>query len=136
VIALDTNVLIRIITGDDPVQSRGIEAFLENTEGPFFVPDLVMAELAWVLQRRYGFTRPEVGRVLLSLLDRRDVVFEDEGRVRTAVRSFNDGLDLADALIMEVARAAGCDHMASLDDALRTRDPDFIIRPDAVIRGN
>ncbi len=79
-IALDTNVLIRLITGDDPVQARAIEAFLENTEGPFLIPDLVVAELAWVLQRRYGFTRPEIGSVLSSLLDRRDVVFEDEGR--------------------------------------------------------
>lgn len=130
-IALDTNVLIRLITGDDPAQARGIEAFLENAEGPFFIPDLVMAELAWVLQRRYGFTRPEVGGVLLSLLDRRDVVFEDEGRVRTAVRSFHEGLDLADGLIMEASRAAGCEHLATLDDALETKDPVFVIRPES-----
>ena len=130
-IALDTNVLLRLITEDDPVQARGVEVFLKNTEGPFFIPDLVMAELAWVLQRRYAWTRPEVGSILLALLDRRDVVFEDEERVRAAVRGFIEGLDLSDGLIMGVARAAGCDQLASFDDVLKTKVPGFIVRPDS-----
>jgi len=131
VIALDTNVLVRLITGDDPVQAREIEVYLEKTEGPFLIPDLVMAELAWVLQRRYGFRRTEVGDVLLALLNRRDVVFEDEERVRVAVRSFIEGLDLADALIVEIARAAGCDRLASFDDSLKANAPGFIIKPES-----
>jgi len=131
VIALDTNVLVRLITGDDPVQAREIEVYLEKTEGPFLIPDLVMAELAWVLQRRYGFRRTEVGDVLLALLNRRDVVFEDEERVRVAVRSFIEGLDLADALIVEIARAAGCDRLASFDDSLKAKAPGFIIKPES-----
>lgn len=130
-IALDTNVLVRLITGDDPVQAREIEVYLEKTEGPFLIPDLVMAELAWVLQRRYGFRRTEVGDVLLALLNRRDVVFEDEERVRVAVRSFIEGLDLADALIVEIARAAGCDRLASFDDSLKAKAPGFIIKPES-----
>jgi len=131
VIALDTNVLVRLITGDDPVQAREIEVYLEKTEGPFLIPDLVMAELAWVMQRRYGFRRTEVGDVLLALLNRRDVVFEDEERVRVAVRSFIEGLDLADALIVEIARAAGCDRLASFDDSLKAKAPGFIIKPES-----
>jgi predicted nucleic-acid-binding protein len=131
VIALDTNVLVRLITGDDPVQAREIEVFLEKTEGPFLIPDLVMAELAWVLQRRYGFARAEVGDVLLALLNRRDVVFEDEERVRVAVRYFIEGLDLADALIVEIARAAGCDRLASFDDSLKAKAPGFVVKPES-----
>ena len=130
-IALDTNVLVRLITGDDPVQAREIEVFLEKTEGPFLIPDLVMAELAWVLQRRYGFARAEVGDVLLALLNRRDVVFEDEERVRVAVRYFIEGLDLADALIVEIARAAGCDRLASFDDSLKAKAPGFVVKPES-----
>ena len=130
-IALDTNVLVRLITGDDPVQACEIEVYLEKTEGPFLIPDLVMAELAWVLQRRYGFRRTEVGDVLLALLNRRDVVFEDEERVRVAVRSFIEGLDPADALIVEIARAAGCDRLASFDDSLKAKAPGFIIKPES-----
>jgi len=130
-IALDTNVLVRLITEDDPVQAHGIETFLENTEGPFFIPDIVLAELAWVLQRRYAFARPEVGNILLAVLNRRDVVFEDEEQVRAAVRGFIEGLDLADALIMGIAQAAGCDRLASFDDALKTKAPGFIVRPES-----
>ncbi|MGB7296932.1 MAG: type II toxin-antitoxin system VapC family toxin [Candidatus Aminicenantales bacterium] len=130
-IALDTNVLVRLITEDDPIQARGIEAFLENTEGPYFIPDIVLAELAWVLQRRYAFARPEVGHILHDLLNRRDVVFEDEERARAAVRGFAEGLDLADALIMGIARSAGCDRLASFDDALKAKAPGFIVRPES-----
>jgi len=91
----------------------------------------VMAELAWVLQRRYGFRRTEVGDVLLALLNRRDAVFEDEERVRVAVRSFIGGLDLADALIVEIARAAGCDRLVSFDDSLKAKAPGFVVKPES-----
>jgi predicted nucleic acid-binding protein len=58
-------------------------------------------------------------------------VFEDEGRVRTAVRGFIEGLDMADALIIGIAQAAGCDRLASFDDALKAKAPGFIVRPES-----
>ena len=128
-IALDTNILVRLITGDDPVQAREAEALLKSGEDAFFIPDIVLAELTLVLMRRYAFSRRDVGEVLSALLDRRDVVFEEEERVRAAGGGFVEGIDLADGLIMEISRAAGCARLASFDEALKIKDPEFILRP-------
>jgi predicted nucleic-acid-binding protein len=128
-IALDTNILVRLITRDDADQARGVDALLAVPDEAFFIPDLVLAELAWVLARSYGFSRAEVSEVLTAILDRLDVVFEEEERVRAAVRLYNQGVDLADGLILEKARAAGCSGIASFDEALSRQDPSFVLRP-------
>lgn len=129
-IALDTNILVRLITRDDPSQAAAVDALLSIPDEAYFLSDLVLAELAWVLSRSYGFSRAEIAEVLTALLDRLDVVFEDEASVRAAVRLYAGGLDLADGLIFEKARAAGCSALASFDESLRRLDPVFIRRPD------
>lgn len=128
-IALDTNVLVRLITRDDPKQTRGTDALLSAKDQTFFLADIVLSELTWVLARCYCFSRTEVGEVLVALLDRLDVVFEDEERVRIAVRQYLDGLDLADGLILGTAKATGCEALASFDEALARINPEFVRRP-------
>ncbi len=128
-IALDTNVLVRLITRDDPGQARAVDALLSTPDETFFLPDLVLAELAWVLARSYGFSRDEIMEVLAALLDRLDIVFEDEERVRAAVCRYSQGLDLADGLILEKARAAGCSGLASFDEAFLRLGAEFTRRP-------
>ncbi|MDD8027509.1 MAG: type II toxin-antitoxin system VapC family toxin [Acidobacteriota bacterium] len=128
-IALDTNILVRLITRDDPGQTRGVDALLSTPDETFFLPDIVLAELAWVLARSYGFSRAEIAEVLTALLDRLDVVFEDEELVRAAVRSYIQGLDLADGLILGKAWAAGCSGLASFDESFLRCEPAFVRRP-------
>ncbi len=127
-IALDTNVLVRLITEDDPLQARRAEKLLRGEKGLFFLPDLVLAELVWVLQRSYEFTKDEVRSLLLALLERRDVVFEDEEGIRTALRAYEEGLDFADGLIIARTRAAGCSRLASFDGRLKAHDPRFVVK--------
>ena len=129
-IALDTNVMVRLITRDDPEQTRGADALLSAKDETFFLADMVLAELSWVLTRCYSFSRPEIAEVMAALLDRLDVVFEDEERVRIAVRHYLDGLDLADGLILGTAKATGCEALASFDEALGRVDPKFVRRPE------
>jgi predicted nucleic-acid-binding protein len=128
-IALDTNVLVRLITRDDPEQVRGADALLSVSDETFFLADIVLAELSWVLARGYGFSRLEIAEVLAALLDRLDVIFEDEERVRIAVRQYLDGLDLADGLILGTAKAMGCTALASFDEAFGRVDPKFVRQP-------
>ncbi|MBM3310766.1 MAG: type II toxin-antitoxin system VapC family toxin [Candidatus Aminicenantes bacterium] len=130
-IALDANLLIRLIVEDDFKQAEAAESLLKNAGDVFFIPDLVLAELVWVLERRYAFSKPEVEQVLSELLGRRDVVFEDESRVRAAVRAYGGGLDLADGLIVETAREIGCRSLASFDDVLVSKYPSFVLRPES-----
>ncbi len=128
-IALDTNILIRFITRDDPKQAAQVEHFLSSSKEEFFVSLPVLLELVWLLDRRFGYDRSEIAQVLRAFCERKDLVFEDEAQVMAAVSAFESGADFADHLIFERARAAGCSKLATFDTALANRLPDFVIRP-------
>ena len=126
---LDTNVLLRVVLQDDPVQSRAATAMLAREAGEFFIGDIVLVEAVWTLQRTRGFTRPDVVRLLRALLARGDLVFEDVDRVMAGVLALETGGDFADALVVAKARAQGCERLASFDADLSRRHPDFALKP-------
>lgn len=66
--ALDTNVLVRLVTRDDPDQYAKALEFL-NVNKPVWVAQLVMLELAWVLSSCYGLGKDKVCAVVRTLLD-------------------------------------------------------------------
>ena len=97
---------------------------LLNKKGAtFFVPDLVLVELDWVLSGVYGWTRDEIAETLARLLTIHNLVFEDEGRVRGALKSIRLGADLSDALIAVLAQERGCRELATFDKGLLKRFP-------------
>ena len=62
-IALDTNLVVRLIVQDDPAQSRAVERLLiraRRDQQPLFIADVVLCELVWVLTRRYQQTRSRI----------------------------------------------------------------------------
>lgn len=122
------NVLVRLITEDDPGQACLAENLLRAEAGPFFLPDLLLAELVWVLQRSYGFSKDDVKAVLLALLGRSDAVIEDEEGIRSALRAYEAGLDFADGLIIARARAAGCSRLATFDVRLKAHASGFVLK--------
>jgi predicted nucleic-acid-binding protein len=126
--ALDSNILVRVVAADDPAQTRAAQKLLGGG-GTFFIADVVLVELVWVLQRLYAFQRSEIVTVLSSFLGRGDVVFENEARVRDGVKALAAGADLADRLVVDIARAHACERMASFDDGLVKRHPDFVFKP-------
>jgi predicted nucleic-acid-binding protein len=70
---LDTNVLVRLITRDEPDQALAVLFLLEEAETHnerFFVSTIVICELAWTLRSRpYKFDRPEIAEALELMLD-------------------------------------------------------------------
>ena len=128
-IALDTNVLVRFITEDDPRQAAASRALLATPGETFYVSDIVLVELSWVLRSVYRFRREEVGAVLRALLDRVDFVVADREGVQAAVRHLAAGGDLADALLLAEARRHGCARLATFDEELTKRDPGFALAP-------
>jgi predicted nucleic-acid-binding protein len=119
VIGLDTNVLVRYITQDDPAQAaratRLIESELSDTN-PGFVGVVVLAETAWVLQRLYRVTRAEFHDAVGDLLAIRQLVVENRAAVaRAHAMSAVANIEFADALVAECARAAGCRKVVSFD---------------------
>jgi predicted nucleic-acid-binding protein len=129
VIALDTNVLVRLLVEDDREQARRAVTLLRGVADrgeQAFVADVVICELAWVLTSAYGFGKPDVLRALRGLLGAAELAFRDAAGLERALTAFEAGRgDLADHVIREQALAAGCEAVATFDRALH-RVPGFV----------
>ncbi len=123
-IGLDTNILIRYLTQDDPVQSAKATQIIERRLSPTnigFVSVVTMAEIVWVLDRAYGLTDQEIAAVIERMLQVEVLVVENEQEVFAAMMALKQGRGaFADALIAELGTRAGCTHTLTFDkSALR-----------------
>jgi predicted nucleic-acid-binding protein len=125
-IALDTNVLVRYLVDDDEEQSMRAADFIEAAiaaEERLFVSDIVVCELVWVLAGAYRIGRSGIDHTLAELVRARHLQFESTDRLTRALRSFRSGRgDLADYLVQEHAREAGCDNVVTFDRVLLKDD--------------
>jgi predicted nucleic-acid-binding protein len=110
VIAFDTNVLVRILVGDDPSQTKRAErSFLEHAKGQgVFLSLVVLAEVAWVLSAAYEWDRATIHGRLSRLIRTRGVILEDLELVQEALVQYAVGpADFADYLIVGKAQSVG-----------------------------
>jgi predicted nucleic-acid-binding protein len=95
-VAIDTNLIVRYVTRDDPVQERQARAvFLSRW---IFVPRTVLLETEWVLRFTYKYSAEQIADVLTMIVDNERVEVEDAAATRRAIAAFRQGLDFADAL--------------------------------------
>jgi predicted nucleic-acid-binding protein len=124
VIALDTNVLVRLVLQDDEAQARVAERLVvraRREDTSLFIADVVLCELVWVLTRRTNISRAEIAAVLDQLLRTELLVFSSTAVVERAVSAYRDGRgDFADYLIREHARAADATDVVTFDRALKS----------------
>ena len=104
---LDTNVLIRYLVQDDPKQARAAEKFIiqfANSEATLFIPISVTLESEWVLRSVYLFSKESIIEVFISLLETREMQFQDEASVERAIFLFREhNVDFADCLHVATA---------------------------------
>jgi predicted nucleic-acid-binding protein len=94
----------------------------------FFVGEVVLAEVVWVLVSRCRCDRDEIASVVRQLTEVEELELESTDRVVRALRSFQEGKGgFADYLIAERAKDAGCASVATFDKALHT-DSGFAAR--------
>lgn len=103
-IALDTNVIVRVVTQDDPKQAAIAQEVM--AEADLWVSKTVVLEVAWVLAYSYGLDRTAVGRTLRLLVGYPNVTVEDRQTVLHALDWHAAGMDLADALHLASNRQA------------------------------
>jgi len=118
VIALDTNVLVRFLVQDDPVQAQVATEIMDGLrdDDPGFVGREVLVELVWVLSRAYGFARADIATAIDGLLSATELVVETSDDVGAAVERYrNDGFDFADLMIAAAARRAGSRDLVTFD---------------------
>jgi len=109
-IAVDTNVLVRVITNDDSGQAP-LAARLLNRHDKVFISKTVLLELEWVLRSAYKIGAAHILKALIEFRDRPNVEIEDEaaGRRRLGLVRAGNGLRRRAALGLGWARVSPCD---------------------------
>jgi predicted nucleic-acid-binding protein len=118
-IGLDTNIIVRYLMQDDPIQSpvatRILEANLHEGE-PGFMSTVVVAELAWVLKSVYRLDPIEIASAFTQVLKTPSLVVEAEQDVFVALTLSRAGLgSFTDALIALLGVRAGCSTTLTFD---------------------
>ncbi len=118
-IALDTNILVRLVTRDDEAQAARAKVVFDaqgREEGALFVSDIVLVELCWTLERSYRLSRQAMATVIHALLDNSTVKLESPPVVRDALAHFiRNSIGFPDCLIVAKAQHQGCSQTLSFD---------------------
>lgn len=113
-LAIDTNIVVRYLTGDHPEQSPRARELIDGQ--PVFVPVTVALETEWVLRSAYQFKPLEITKALRGFGGLPTVTFEDAGMILVALERVEQGMDFADSL--HLARSTQCDGFRSFDRKL------------------
>ena len=115
---LDTNVLIRHLTGDPPKQARRATAFLAQAD-ELLVADLIVAEVVFVLESFYEVERQRVAELVRAVLGFRAVVVVDPALLLRAIEVYEvNRLDFAEAYLVASAETSGVGAVASFDRSI------------------
>jgi predicted nucleic-acid-binding protein len=104
--AIDTNVLVRLVTREDARQVDAAEVFVHKGA---WVPQLALAEATWVLSAVYDLNAAAIATAIEMLLNHKDLTLEESEVVASALEIFRGrpGLGFSVCLMLEVARKAG-----------------------------
>lgn len=113
-LAVDTNVLVRLLARDDANQVHAAEVF---TNKGAWVSHLVLAETLWVLDSVYDLSRAQIATAIEMLLNHRELSLQDADIVTAALDHYRrrSAVDFSDCLILEIARKAGHLPVATFD---------------------
>ena len=109
--AIDTNIVVRYLTGDDPAQAAKARKVIDG--GNVFVSTTVFLESEWVLRSVYGFSGNDVASALRAFAGLPAMEVESPELLAEALDRMEKGMDFADAL--HLGAAAGCEAMLSFD---------------------
>ena len=104
--AIDTNVLVRLITRDDPKQTDAAEQFVSQGA---WVSHLVLAETTWVLSAVYNLEARAIATAIEMLLNHQQLTIQERATVAAALVHFmqRPSLGFSNCLVLEIARGAG-----------------------------
>ena len=117
--AVDTNVLMRLLTGDDAAQARRATALFKNES--IFIPKTALLETEWVLRRLYRLERSTVGSAFRKVSGLSNVELEQPLVVAQALQWCDGGMDFADALHLASSHAAS--KFSTFDEKLKKAAP-------------
>lgn len=120
-IGLDTNVLIRYLTHDDPVQAARAARLIDHAEpAGLFLSSIVLCEMVWVLESGYRYDRSDIAATIEQILRTTQFEFEDKELLWAALTDYQlEKGDFSDYVVARSAQSSGCQHTATFDRALR-----------------
>ena len=120
-IAVDTNLLMRILTNDDPTQARRAVSVLKSDD--IFISKTVLLETEWVLRHAYEIGRSDITAGFQKLLGLPNVSVEDPDSIYQAISWYENKFDFADALHMASSRR--CISFATFDSSFTKKAQQF-----------
>jgi predicted nucleic-acid-binding protein len=123
-IGIDTNVLLRLLVIDDPVQNALVRTFFESRtlEDPAFVSAITLAETVWSLRKAMGYSEKAVHHALTHLLAMEGLVFEhEEALLKELDRPTPFPSGIADQIVVWSCLSAGCSKVVTFDRKAATR---------------
>ncbi len=114
-IAIDTNIVVRFLTGDDAKQYNASKKLFETEE--IYIPDTVILETEWVLRFAYEFEPNEICNAFRKLFGLANIKLSNEFTVAQAINWYEQGLDFADAFHLALSQNA---------KSLKTFDDKFV----------
>ena len=125
-IGVDTNILVRYFTQDEPVQAQVVEKIIENyanSPNSLFINNIVMCELVWVLEKGYKYSKEQVGVVINQMLSTEEFAFEKQELLWLALNEYvQNKLDYSDALIGLINKSSGCHETLTFDQGAARAD--------------
>jgi predicted nucleic-acid-binding protein len=118
VTGLDTNILLRYFTQDDPDQSPKAAVLIERrltASKPGFISLVAIAELAWTLKSRYRRPPDEIAELLARLISAPNLVVQNANEVAMAIDALQTGGSFADSLIVALSQWSGCETTWTFD---------------------
>ena len=126
---VDTNMLVRHLTGDPADMAARATAYLADT-AELYLTDLIVAETVYVLESFYEAPREQVGAAMRSLVSMRSVVTVDPALLLRAIEVYEtDRLDFAEAYLVACAESTGVGRIASFDRSIDRVDTVERIEP-------
>ncbi|MCV3766136.1 PIN domain-containing protein [Rhizobium sp. TRM95796] len=127
-IGLDTNILLRLVLKDDPVQTELAVRLVAglSKENPGYVNCITLLEFTWYLRRRLKLERRLVADTVFSLLQAEDLVFEDEELIGAVLMRMSDtSVEFADTIIALRNKRDGCPTTRTFDTAAARQLPEM-----------
>jgi len=118
-VVVDTNLLVRYLTEDDPAKAMAVDALLKKASRgkiKILFPSVVAAELVWVLESFYRMSREQISELVDAILHTPGIEVQDETIVSAATRLYGQtNIDFVDAWIIEFAKAMGVRKIHTFD---------------------
>ena len=131
-LAIDTNVLIRYLINDDPLQAQSAKKIIQSAideHNQVFISIITLIESIWVFESVYSFPKKELLLIIADLLDNDAFKLEDEALVQSALNYFRKGsADFSDYTAALIALKHNCSKLVTFDKGCSDRDLFSIIK--------